>query len=115
MGAADGRGEGSRAQDPLDRLDGVTSTVQSDHMMNLLEDVAGQLPGERRRMLEPIERFLNMNLPDREAFIVGKQIGRYRYVCDYAPSAEVEMVRRDPIDRFGTTERGIMAIVASFV
>jgi hypothetical protein len=30
-------------------------------------------------------------------------------------SAEVEMVRRELIDRFGTTERGIMAIVAAFV
>ena len=99
----------------LERLDGITSTVQSDHMMNLLEDVAGRLPGDKQRMLEPIDRFLNMNPPDREAFIVGRRIGRYRYVSDYAPSADVEMVRRELIDRFGTTERGIMAIVAAFV
>jgi radical SAM superfamily enzyme YgiQ (UPF0313 family) len=99
----------------LERLDGITSTVQSDHMMNLLEDVAGRLPGDRQRMLESIDRFLNMNPSDREAFIVGRRIGRYRYVSDYAPSAEVEMVRRELIDRFGTTERGIMAIVANFV
>ena len=99
----------------LDRLDGVTSTVQSDHMMNLLEDVAGRLPGDKQRMIEPIDRFLNMNPPDREAFIVGRRIGRYRYVSDYAPLAEVEMVRHELIDRFGTTERGIMAIVANFV
>ncbi len=99
----------------LERLDGITSTVQSDHMMNLLEDVAGRLPGDKQRMLEPIDRFLNMNPADREAFIVGRRIGRYRYVSDYAPSAEVEMVRRELIDRFGTTERGIMAIVANFV
>lgn len=99
----------------LERLDGITSTVQSDHMMNLLEDVAGRLPGDKQRMLEPIDRFLNMNPPDREAFIVGRRIGRYRYVSDYAPSADVEMVRRELIDRFGTTERGIMAIVANFV
>jgi radical SAM superfamily enzyme YgiQ (UPF0313 family) len=99
----------------LERLDGITSTVQSDHMMNLLEDVAGPLPGDRQRMLESIDRFLNMSPSDREAFIVGRRIGRYRYVSDYAPSAEVEMVRRELIDRFGTTERGIMAIVANFV
>ena len=79
----------------LERLDGITSTVQSDHMMNLLEDVAGRLPGDKQRMLEPIDRFLNMNPSDREAFIVGRRIGRYRYVSDYAPSAEVEMVRRN--------------------
>ncbi|MGO8749276.1 MAG: radical SAM protein [Thermoguttaceae bacterium] len=99
----------------LERLDGITSTVQSDHMMNLLEDVVGTLPGDKQRMLEPIDRFLNMNPSDREAFIVGRRIGRYRYVSDYAPSLEVEMLRRELIDRFGTTERGIMAIVANFV
>ncbi len=39
----------------LERLDGVTGTVQSDHMMNLLEDVAGRLPDDKQRMLETIE------------------------------------------------------------
>jgi radical SAM superfamily enzyme YgiQ (UPF0313 family) len=102
-------------RDCLDRVDGITSTVQSDHMMNLLEDVAGRLPGDKRRMLAPIDRLLNMDPADREAFIVGRRIGRYRYLSDYAPSAEVEMVRRELIGRFGTTERGIMAIVANFI
>ncbi|MFA7006257.1 MAG: radical SAM protein, partial [Verrucomicrobiia bacterium] len=51
----------------LEHLDGITSTVQSDHIMNLLEDVAGRLPGDKQRMLEPIDRFLNMNPSDREA------------------------------------------------
>jgi len=99
----------------LERLDGITSTVQSDHMMNLLEDVAGTLPDDKQRMLEPIDRFLNMSPSDREAFIVGRRIGRYRYVSDYAPLAEVEMVRRELVHRFGTTERAVMAIVANFV
>ncbi len=57
----------------LERLDGITSTVQSDHMMNLLEDMAGRLPDDRQRMIEPIDRFLNMNPSDREAFIVGRR------------------------------------------
>jgi hypothetical protein len=99
----------------LERLDGNTGTVQSDHMMNLLEDVAGRLPGDKQQMLEPIERFLKMNAPDREAFIVGRRIGRYRYVSDYVPSLDVEMVRRDLIGRFGTLERAILEILASFV
>lgn len=99
----------------LERLDGITSTVQSDHMMNLLEDVAGKLPGDKQRMLETIDEFLAMDPADREAFIVGRRIGRYRFVSDYAPSAEVEIVRRKLIERFGSTEQGIMAIVANFV
>jgi hypothetical protein len=99
----------------LERLDGITTTVQSDHMMNLLEDVAGKLPDDKQRMLETIDRFLAMDPADREAFIVGRRIGRYRYVSDYAPSVEVEAVRRRLIERFGSTEQGIMALVANFV
>ncbi len=99
----------------IERLDGITSTVQSDHIMNLLEDVGGKLPGDMQRLLEPIDCFLNMNPSDREAFIVGRRIGRYRYVSDYAPSPDVEMVRRDLIGRFGTVDRGILQILATFV
>ncbi|MBC8868718.1 MAG: radical SAM protein [Planctomycetes bacterium] len=83
----------------LERLDGITSTVQSDHIMNLLEDVAGRLPGDKQRMLETIDCFLNMNPPDREAFIVGRRMGRYRHLSDYAPLPEVEMGRRPHIRR----------------
>ncbi len=102
-------------RDCLERLDGVTTTVQSDHLMNLLEDVAGKLPEDKERIIEPIDRFLGLDEADREGFIVGRRIGWYRYVSDYAPSAEVEMVRRELIERFGNTERGIMAIVANSV
>ncbi|MBI5684904.1 MAG: radical SAM protein [Verrucomicrobia bacterium] len=99
----------------LERLDGITSTVQSDHIMNLLEDVAGTLPGDRQRMLEPIDRFLSMESSDRETFIVGRRIGRYRLVSDYVPSHDVEMVRRDLVARFGSVDRAILEILPSFV
>jgi len=99
----------------LQRLDGITSTVQSDHIMNLLEDVAGKLPGDKQQMLEPIDRFLNMDPSDRESFIVGKRIGRYRHVSDYAPLRDVEMIRHDLIDRFGTIDQGILQLLANFV
>jgi hypothetical protein len=102
-------------RDCLERLDCVTTTVQSDHMMNLLEDVAGKLPEGKQQILKPIDRFLSLDPADREAFIVGRRIGRYRHVSDYIPSAEVEVVRRELIGRFGNTEQGIMAIVANFV
>lgn len=99
----------------LERLDGVTSTVRSDHVMNLLEDVAGTLPGDKQRMLESIDRFLKMDPPDREAFIVGRRIGRYRHLSDYAPAPDVERIRRDLLDRFGTIDRGILEILANFI
>ena len=99
----------------LERLDGITSTVQSDHIMNLLEDVAGRLPGDKQRMLEPIDCFLNMNPSDREAFIVGRRMGRYQHVSDYVPAHDVEMARRDLVSRFGSVDRAILEILPNFV
>jgi histone acetyltransferase (RNA polymerase elongator complex component) len=99
----------------LERLDGVTSTVQSDHIMNLLEDVAGTLPDDKQRMLEPIDRFLSLEPSDREAFIVGRRIGRYRYVSDFVPSDDVEMIRQDLVNRFGTVDRAILEILPNHI
>lgn len=99
----------------IERLNGITSTVLSDHIMNLLEDVAGKLPEDKQRMLEPIDRFLNMNPSDREAFIVGRRMGRYRHVSDYVSAHDVEMMRRDLVSRFGTVDRGILEMLANFI
>lgn len=96
-------------------LDGISSTVQSDHIMNLLEGVAGRLPGDKAVILERIDRFLDMDPRDREAFIVGRRTGWYRDVSDYAPAPEVEAIRRDLVCRFGSVERGILEVLASFV
>ncbi|HPA16290.1 MAG TPA: radical SAM protein [Verrucomicrobiae bacterium] len=99
----------------IERIEGVTSTVQSDHIMNLLEGVAGTLPDGKRQILELIDRFLDMDPADREAFIVGRRAGRYRDLSDYVPANEVEMIRRDLVARFGSVERGILEILPSFV
>lgn len=96
-------------------LDGISSTVQSDHIMNLLEGVAGRLPGDKAAILERIDRFLDMDPRDREAFVVGRRTGWYRDVSDYVPAPEVEAIRRDLVCRFGSVERGILEVLASFV
>jgi radical SAM superfamily enzyme YgiQ (UPF0313 family) len=67
----------------LETLDGgVTSTVTSDHITNLLEDVTGRLPEDREKMLEVISRY--QELPDSERLIyrVGRRGGAYRSTDD---------------------------------
>lgn len=103
-------------KDCLEKLgEEVTSTVQSDHVMNLLEDVAGTLPGGREQILAPIERFLAMSPGDREAFVVGRRIGCYRFLADYAPLERVDQVRRELARRFGSVEQGVMVLAAAYV
>jgi radical SAM superfamily enzyme YgiQ (UPF0313 family) len=99
----------------IENLSGVTGTVQSDHIMNLLEEVSGVLPRDRDRMLAAIDFFLAMSVDDRESFIVGRRTGRYRVLADYVPVPDVESIKRELKERFGSVERGVLEILASFI
>jgi radical SAM superfamily enzyme YgiQ (UPF0313 family) len=72
----------------IETLDGITSTVTSDHIMNLLEDVSGRLPEDKERMLKAIRDY--QALPDDERLIyrVGRRGGAYRSTQD---------LERDPV------------------
>ncbi|MDD5204316.1 MAG: radical SAM protein [Desulfobacterales bacterium] len=66
----------------IERLEGISSTVTSDHIMNLLEEVTGKLPEDKGKMLEVIRRY--QELPDKERLIyrVGRRGGAYRSTDD---------------------------------
>ncbi|MBW2015388.1 MAG: radical SAM protein [Deltaproteobacteria bacterium] len=72
----------------IEHLDGITSMVTSDHIMNLLEEVTGKLPQDKEKMLDVIRRY--QELPDRERLIyrVGRRGGAYRSTDD---------LNRDPL------------------
>ncbi len=99
----------------VEKLEGITGSVQSDHIMNLLEDVEGALPGDKNQMLGIIDRFLAMSLDDRESFVVGRRIGRYRYLSDYVRLLEVENIKREIINQYGSVDKGILEILTNFI
>jgi len=99
----------------IEKLDGIESRVRSDHIMNLLEDVEGTLPGDKERMLGTIDRFLGMDPDAQESFIVGRRIGRFRTLSDFGPSSEVEAIKREIKSRFGSLEEGMLQIVSNFI
>jgi hypothetical protein len=69
-------------------LDGITSTVTSDHIMNLLEGVTGKLPEDKEKMLNVIKTY--QALPDTERLIYrfGRRGGVYR---------STEDLKKDPV------------------
>lgn len=72
----------------IETLDGITSMVTSDHIMNLLEEVTGKLPEDKEEMLDVIKKY--QELPDSERLIyrVGRRGGAYRSTDD---------LKRDPV------------------
>ena len=63
-------------------LEGITSTLTSDHIINLLEEVEGTFPQDKEKMLSVIDRYLN--LPEREKLLyrLGRRGGTLRCLDD---------------------------------
>ncbi len=72
----------------IENLEGITSTVTSDHIMNLLEDVTGKLPEDKEKMLDVIRRYQELSDKDRLIYRVGRRGGAYRSLDD---------LKRDPV------------------
>ncbi len=66
----------------LENLEGIQSTVVSDHILNLLEEVQGQLPTAKEKMLNLIDQYLALPAEERLAFRLGRRLGYYRLLAD---------------------------------
>ena len=90
-------------------LDGIDSRVQSDHILNLFEEIEGRLPEDRERMAMVIERFLAMAPGEQVLYQIGRRTGVFRRLDDCN-----EPVRRrhaqQYVDRFGATPENVDAI-----
>ncbi|MEW6138615.1 MAG: radical SAM protein [Thermodesulfobacteriota bacterium] len=64
-------------------LDGIETTVVSDHILNLLEEVEGKLPEDKERMIDVIDEYLNLSEEDRLLFQLGRRGGALRGLRDF--------------------------------
>ncbi len=63
----------------LESLEGITSYVKSDHVLNLFTEVDGKLPNDKAKMIEPVKKFLALDPYDQMVFCIGRRthcIGR---------------------------------------
>jgi radical SAM superfamily enzyme YgiQ (UPF0313 family) len=66
----------------IENLDGISSTVTSDHIMNLLEEISGVLPDDKEKMLSVADRYLDLEEEERIIYKVGRWGGAYRSLDD---------------------------------
>ena len=60
----------------LESLEGITSTVRSDHMLNLFPEVDGVLPDDKEQMMQPIREFLQLDSEEQMLFCIGRRTHR---------------------------------------
>ncbi|PKN04145.1 MAG: radical SAM protein [Deltaproteobacteria bacterium HGW-Deltaproteobacteria-9] len=66
----------------IECLEGIETTLVSDHILNLLEELEGTFPADKEKMLSLIDRYFALPLQDRIIFRLGRRKGLYRSLDD---------------------------------
>jgi radical SAM superfamily enzyme YgiQ (UPF0313 family) len=94
----------------IESLEGITSTVVSDHILNLFEEVQGRFPDAKIDILAALDRFLSLPPQDQCRFQVGRRLGIFTRLVDMNSPK-----RRAKVDAFcaqhGITPDNVDAIV----
>ena len=59
----------------LESLSGITSAIRSDHILNLLPEVDGQLPRDQARLVGIVRAFLDLDPELQMIYRVGRRLG----------------------------------------
>ncbi len=66
----------------IENLDGITSMLKSDHILNLFQDLEGKLPEDKERMLDILHTFLAIDRERQRLYQVGRRIGVFSGLGD---------------------------------
>lgn len=98
----------------LESLDGITSTVKSDHILNLFQDVEGKYPEDKAKMTDIVRSFLD--LPERERMYcqVGRRLGMLRSPEDLNDSGKMAQIRQT-CETHGITPETVDSVIEEIV
>jgi hypothetical protein len=66
----------------LNTLEGITSRVKSDHVLNLFQEIEGRLPDDKERMMAVIQTFIAMPPEKQAIFQIGRRTGVFSALAD---------------------------------
>jgi hypothetical protein len=70
------------------------SEFVSDHVTNLLQEIGGQLPDDKDKMLAVIDKFQSLPAEERQNFRVGRRMGVYASLDDLNDASQHQMVEQ---------------------
>jgi hypothetical protein len=98
----------------IESLKGITSTVKSDHILNLFQEVEGTLPEGKEQMTTVIKRFLSMGLEEQMLYQIGRRSGIISRLEDLNDPELRKYAERKYSD-LKVTPQNINRIVAKFM
>jgi len=99
----------------VENLHGLTSIIQSDHIMNLIEDVEGTLPDDKEKIIGILDSFLEMNQDEKESYIIARRLGRVRYLSDYRENSEIIAIKKYLKERYATIDDAVSEILRNYI
>jgi hypothetical protein len=78
----------------LETLGGITSTIRSDHILNLFQEVEGKLPEDMPQMIGVLRTFLDMSPEDQTLYQVGRRLGIFAGLDDMQQPRRVTRVEK---------------------
>lgn len=90
----------------LETLDGIHSTLASDHILNLFEDLQGTYPADKARLTGMVRAFFDLPAKERMLYQVGRRMGLYRGLADLADQERRRQVA-DACARAGITPENV--------
>lgn len=69
----------------IENLDGISSYLKSDHILNLFEDLEGRFPEDKDRMLTGLNEFFALPEKEQMLYQVGRRTGMMRSLADLGP------------------------------
>lgn len=98
----------------LQSLDGITSTLKSDHILNLFEDLEGQFPFDKERMVGIVSSFLDLDQKEQMIYLIGRRMGIFRGLHDLGDTGKREHVE-DACQRSGVNPENVNETVGELM
>ncbi len=94
----------------IENLEGISSIVKSDHILNLLQDLQGKLPEDKAAMIALLQSFLDMEPRRRCLFQVGRRIGAFTSLSDMNIPGKLA-VARSACQQYGVTPENVDELI----
>jgi hypothetical protein len=74
----------------IENLNGITSMIKSDHILNLFEDVEGKLPQDKEKITGVLRSFLDMPRELQIKYQIGRRLGIFSRLSDMKDPKRLE-------------------------
>ncbi len=102
----------------IENLEGITSELYSDHVLNLFEDLAGRLPDDKQTMLNMLNRYLDLPQKERNLYRLGRRTGYFRSLKDLDNRlliGPVRKLRKSLLEEGRSVDQFIEEMMARFI